>query len=181
MDSLSRLRRFHFNMRVTGAIAPSSARLAAAMASFAVRADNVLELGAGSGAVTNALVKAVTAEKLQAVELQECLAKGLKTRHPTLDVIAGSADMALDRYVREGSVAVVSSLPFRSLPADVKRLTVESVLRFLSVWPNSRLIQFTYDLGVPFTVGSEFQWQQGKWISPIYPPACVWVLTRVIV
>lgn len=181
MDSLSRLRQFHFNLRVTGAIAPSSARLAAAMASLAVGADNVLELGAGSGAVTNALVKVVTTEKLQAVELQECLAKGLKKRHPTLDVIAGSADVALDKYAREGSVAVVSSLPFRSLPADVKRLTVESVLRFLSVWPNSRLIQFTYGLGVPFSVGSEFQWQQGKWILANFPPACVWVLTRAIV
>jgi phospholipid N-methyltransferase len=164
--------------RTTGALAPSSARLARALADLATGSDHVLELGAGTGAVTQALSKVVNDEKLQVVELQKKLASSLRKRYPNLKVLQSTAHYALDNYQQCGSVAVVSSLPFRSLPPAIKQLTVQSVLGFLKSSPGSQLIQYTYGLGAPFSAPAGFKWQQVKWIFANLPPACIWVLTK---
>ena len=170
--------RIYAHLRIRGAIVPSSARLARELASLALGSDHVLELGAGSGVVTLALTKVVKAEKLQVVELHSGLASSLKQRYPHLNVMQGSAVFALDNYPKSGAIAVVSSLPFRSLPADMKHLTVQSLLRFLTALPKSMLIQFTYGLGEPFSVSAGFEWRQVKWVMANFPPAGIWVLTK---
>ena len=174
--------RFFFSMlknpRVTGALVPSSARLARELACMATDSDQVLELGAGTGVVTQALCKVVNAEKIQVVELQIKLAATLKKRYPDLKVLQSTAHYALDNYRQCGSVSVVSSLPFRSLPPAMKHLTVQSLLGFLRVSPSNQLIQYTYGLGAPFSVPSGFKWRQIKWVFANFPPACIWVLTK---
>ncbi len=164
--------------RTIGALVPSSARLARELAHLAKNSDHVLELGAGTGAVTQALSKVVTAEKLQVVELQKKLAASLIKKYPNLRVLQSAAHLALDNYRQDGSVAVVSSLPFRSLPPAIKHLTIQSLLAFLEASPGSQLIQYTYGLGLPFSVPSGFKWQQVKWIFANFPPACIWVLSK---
>ena len=166
------------DMRTTGAVAPSSARLARELAHLAKDSEHVLELGAGTGAVTQALSRVVKEDQLQVVELQKKLATSLKKRYPNLRVVHSSAHSALDEYQRCGSVAVVSSLPFRSLPPAIKHLTVQSLLKFLKSSPGSQLIQYTYGLSVPFRAPSGFKWQQVKWVFANFPPACIWVLTN---
>lgn len=166
------------NLRTTGALVPSSARLARELAHLATGSDHVLELGAGTGAVTQALSEVVNAEKLQVVELQKKLAVSLKSRYPNLKVVQSTAHYALDNYRQGGSVAIVSSLPFRSLPRAMKRLTVQSLLAFLKSSPGSQLIQYTYGLGAPFRAPAGFKWQQVKWVLANVPPACIWVLTK---
>lgn len=164
--------------RTIGALVPSSARLARELAHLAKNSDHVLELGAGTGAVTQALSKVVTAEKLQVVELQKKLAASLIKKYPNLRVLQSAAHLALDNYRQDGSVAVVSSLPFRSLPPAIKHLTIQSLLAFLEASPGSQLIQYTYGLSAPFAVPSGFKWQQVKWIFANFPPACIWVLSK---
>ena len=164
--------------RTIGTLVPSSARLARELAHLAKNSDHVLELGAGTGAVTQALSKVVTAEKLQVVELQKKLAASLIKKYPNLRVLQSAAHLALDNYRQDGSVAVVSSLPFRSLPPAIKHLTIQSLLVFLEASPGSQLIQYTYGLGLPFAVPSGFKWQQVKWIFANFPPACIWVLSK---
>ena len=164
--------------RTTGALVPSSARLARELAHLATGSEHVLELGAGTGAVTQALSEVVNEEKLQVVELQKKLAASLKKRYPNLKVLQSTAHHALDNYSQCGSVAVVSSLPFRSLPPAMKHLTVQSVLGFLKSSPGSQLIQYTYGLGAPFRAPTGFKWQQIKWVFANFPPACIWVLTK---
>lgn len=166
------------NPRTTGALAPSSVRLARALADLAKGADHVLELGAGTGAVTQALATVVNEDALQVVELQKKLATSLKKRYPNLKVLHSTAHHALDNYRQCGSVAIVSSLPFRSLPAAIKHLTVQSLLGFLASSPGSQLIQYTYGLNVPFKVPAGFKWKQVKWVYVNLPPACIWVLTK---
>lgn len=161
-----------------GAVAPSSARLARELAHLAKDSEHVLELGAGTGAVTQALSKVVDEEKLQIVELQKKLAAALKKQYPNSTVLHSTAHHALDNYRQCGSVAVVSSLPFRSLPPAIKNLTVQSLLGFLTASPGSQLIQFTYGLSAPFTAPAGFKWRQIKWVFANFPPACIWVLTK---
>ena len=164
--------------RTTGALVPSSARLARELAHLAKDAEHVLELGAGTGAVTQALSQVVDVEKLQVVELQKNLAASLTEKYPNLLVLQSAAHHALDNYPQHGSVAIVSSLPFRSLPPAIKTLTINSLLVFLNASPGSLLIQYTYGLGAPFAVPADFKWQQIKWIFANFPPACIWVLSK---
>lgn len=164
--------------RTTGALVPSSARLARELAHLASGSDHVLELGAGTGAVTQALSKVVNEDRLEVVELQKKLAVSLKKRYPNLKVVQSTAHYALDNYRQCGSVAVVSSLPFRCLPPALKYLTVQSLLGFLKSSPGSQLIQYTYGFGAPFMAPSGFKWQQVKWVFANFPPACIWVLTK---
>lgn len=178
MEKLLSLGRLPKSFRTRGAIAPSSYRLCVELACLATNADHILELGAGTGAVTRALSRLVGVRSFHAVELQEKLAHDLKLKFPGVHVHNCSADVALDRYPPHGSVAVVSSLPFRSLPGGIRNSIVKSVLRFLLASPQSRFIQFTYGFREPFAVGSEFQWKRVKWIFANLPPACIWVLTK---
>lgn len=166
------------NPRTTGALLPSSARLARELAHLAKDAEHVLELGAGTGAVTQALSQVVNVENLQVVELQKNLAASLTEKYPDLMVLQSAAHHALDNYPQHGSVAIVSSLPFRSLPSVIKTLTINSLLVFLNASPRSLLIQYTYGLGAPFAVPADFKWQQVKWIFANFPPACIWVLSK---
>jgi phosphatidylethanolamine/phosphatidyl-N-methylethanolamine N-methyltransferase len=178
-ELLSPLIVFGLNWRVTGAIAPSSPRLSSSLAILAVGADHVLELGAGTGAVTHELLKLFPSDRIQAVELQSRFANGLKQKHPALNVFEGTAEDALDNYLKDGVAAVVSSLPFRSLPSDVRNRTVHSVCRYLTESPGSRFIQFTYGLRQPFEAGTGFRWERVKWVAQNLPPACIWVLTSI--
>jgi predicted O-methyltransferase YrrM len=66
------------NPASTGAVLPSSRRLANAMASAAVGADAVVELGAGTGPVTEALLRRLPGVPLIAVELQAPLARACR-------------------------------------------------------------------------------------------------------
>jgi len=165
--------------RITGAIAPSSKSLSSALASMARGADQILELGAGTGAVTQELFKLFPSRSIQAVELQSRLATELKRKYPALNIVEGTAAAALDTYRRDGVTAVVSSLPFRSLPTTVRIQTVQSICQYLNESPGSRFIQFTYGLRQPFEVSSGFRWMRVKWIVSNLPPACIWLLTPI--
>jgi len=139
--------------RQVGAIVPSSRNLAAAMARWLPDEPDasVLELGPGTGAVTQALLKQGLAEnRLVAIEKSPKLASRLRQRFPQAHVITGDAldlDRLLEKHVRRVSdVAVVfSSLPLRNLePRDATRLVnkIRAVLR-----PDGLLIQYSYHLG----------------------------------
>ena len=171
------LSRLSAQILITGAVLPSSARLANEMARLALGSDHVLELGAGSGAVTRALAKVVGTDRIHAVELQKRQAEQLRRRFPELRVTQGAADTALDTCQQTGVVSVVSSLPFRSLPTGIKQVTIASLLRYLASRKNARLIQFTYGLREPFDAGSEFRWKRVGWVFANLPPASIWLLT----
>ena len=171
------LSRLSAQMLITGAVLPSSARLASQMAQLTLGSDHVLELGAGSGAVTMALAKVVGTDRIHAVELQERQAQRLRRRFPELRVTQGAADTVLDTCQQQGVVSVVSSLPFRSLPTGIKQVTITSLLRYLASRKDAQLIQFTYGLRAPFDAGTQFRWTRVSWVFANLPPASIWLLT----
>ncbi|MBI3154936.1 MAG: hypothetical protein HYZ20_05970 [Burkholderiales bacterium] len=211
---------------LTGAVAPSSQFLARAMADAARGAGRIIELGAGTGAVTRALARQHPVATLTLVELQPALARRLQRSFPLARVIARPAAWVLDGYdgvdaadaavpaaaqacavdAREAgphhgergragdgeagppiagapvgenggsSVALVSSLPFRSLPPPVHDETRGAILRFLARHPGSWLVQFTYQPRAPFDAGPGWRWTRGRTIVANIPPATVWTL-----
>jgi phosphatidylethanolamine/phosphatidyl-N-methylethanolamine N-methyltransferase len=138
----------HF--RQTGAIAPSSRRLARelALAVGEVRPGGVvIELGPGSGCVTEALRVCHPNAAVIAVENNAAFAHRLSDRLPAVRVVHGCAS-ALPEHLRRfgherGQVAaVVSGLPLLSLPPELVIRIFDAVRDVLL--PGRRFVQFTY-------------------------------------
>jgi len=161
----------------TGAVAPSSPFLARAMADDADGAGHILELGAGTGSLTQALAKRFPSLGLTLVEVQPVLAAKLARRFPQARLHVRPAAEVLDGLeCPDGPVVVVSSLPFRSLPERVRAQTRASILSFLARHPGSWLVQYTYHPRAPFDPGPDFTWQRRATVFANLPPAGVWTL-----
>lgn len=163
----------------SGAFLPSSRHLARAMTAQAEHADLLVELGAGTGAVTRALRESHPHVPLVVVEAEPRLAEHLRRNFPEADVRAQWAHDVLDGLVDAPSqTVIVSSLPFRSLPKTVRNRTVKAVCDFLTSDPLRRLVQFTYQPRPPFELPPHFdlRWHRASMVWRNAPPAGVWVL-----
>lgn len=165
------------NPLLTGAVAPSSKYLANAMAREAAGDQPLVELGAGTGAITQGLIQRFPDKHLIAVEYQPDLAKRLAQRFAKVDVKQATAKDVIDHlpFTEKGYI-LVSSLPFRSLPESVHQETVRSILTLLQHNPLSKLIQFTYGRIAPFAVPADFHWRFVTRVWRNVPPAAVWEL-----
>lgn len=132
--------------RVVGAVCPSGARLARHMAALVPPGDGlVVELGAGTGAVTRALRAGLPPQRLLVLERLPAFCRLLRDRFPDLTVIQGDAARLCD-YLPHGHpvTAVVSSLPLLSLPAPTREAIVAQMRAATA--GGGRIIQFTYSL-----------------------------------
>lgn len=162
---------------LAGCVAPSSKHLACAMARAAHGAAALVELGAGTGPVTRALAQAYPGLRLVVVELRKDLAAALRREFTTTEVHAAPAASVLRRLTGlPSATALVSSLPFRSLPKPLKQETVGSILDFLRQGHGRFMLQFTYYPGVPFHVPAGFRWRKVAFVALNLPPAAIWVL-----
>ena len=135
--------------QAVGAACPSSRHLADYMATQAVssRSGYVVELGAGTGVVTAALLAhGLDPDRLIVVEQSSVLAEHLRMRFPQVTVLEGDAAqlVALLGWRANRVSTVVSSLPLKSLP----KLTVDRIGSELdAILPKgATFIQFTYSL-----------------------------------
>jgi phospholipid N-methyltransferase len=162
-----------------GAILPSSRRLAETMAQAAAGAQRLIELGAGTGAITAALQRHHPGVPLQAVELEPRLARQLRGRFPTLEVRAAAADEVLREAAGvPGETVLVSSLPFRSLPAGLRLRSSLAIEQFLTERPERRLVQYSYLPREPFPLqdAERLRWRRLGAVWGNAPPAWVWQL-----
>lgn len=162
-----------------GAILPSSRHLADAMARAAHGAEHLIELGAGTGAITEALCDHHPDVPMLAVELDALLADQLRERFPRIEVRAAPAHQVLRRLPdRAAPTALVSSLPFRSLPLRLRLRSSLAIERCLIDNPSHRLIQYTYQPRVPFDLrlGASLRWRRLDMVWRNVPPAWVWEL-----
>ncbi len=181
-DLLSFLRRWLAAPRTVGAIAPSSRALARAMCAAAGPLDGpVLELGAGTGVFTRALVEAgVDPAALVLVERLPAFAALLRARWPQARVIEGDAGALTADALPAPPAVVLSGLPLRAMPAAQVERIVAAVLACSA--PALRLVQFTYGLRCP--VAAPLRRRLGlrarrvAFVAGNLPPAWVWVLQR---
>lgn len=141
------------NPRPVGSAVPSSRFLARRLASCLPRTPKgyVVELGAGTGAITSALLdRGIPADRLIPVERSATMVRLLKRRFPSLNVALGDAAQLrsllgfhLGTSRREVSY-VVSSLPLRSLPEGIVTSIISEIQQVLH--KDGRLVQYTYDL-----------------------------------
>lgn len=131
-----------------GAVWPSSRSLAFAMARQ-LPVDGrglIVELGAGTGSVTAALLASgIAPERLLIVEQSPAFVRHLQHQYPEILIIQGDATQ-LHTILPENSVvdAIVSSLPLRSLATTEVTAVVEQWHHVLG--SGGIVVQFTYDL-----------------------------------
>ena len=172
-----------------GAVVPSGRLLAEEMARVTVavlgsRPGHVIELGAGTGEVTKALLAAgIPAGRLALVERDPELAVFLRRHFHGPQIVEGDA-MRLPRLIADHALApvaaVVSSLPLLSLPAEVVNGIVGGV--FESLPAGGALVQFTYGPKPPVPRGLRERLHlvgtHGKRVWRNVPPAVVWTFRR---
>lgn len=165
---------------LVGAIAPSSIFLAKAMCRHARGAQHLIELGAGTGAVTRHLHDDFPKTTLVVVERDAHMAAALQRRFETCIVVADAIQTRKDLFMGIPDQSVtVSSLPFRSLPETVAAQVITLLRDFLLTSPNRRLVQYTYGQRVPFdSPHLGLVWKRQNLILRNIPPAWVWTLQQ---
>lgn len=140
--------------------------------------DLVVELGAGTGTVTTALLRrGVSPRRLVVVERSASMVDLLRQRFPGLRVIHGDAarlSVLLSPLLPpDGRIGcVVSSLPLVSLPDEVRFAVLGELRKVLG--DQGRLIQYTYSWGRRFILCREgFRCTSSRRVWRNLPPARV--------
>jgi phosphatidylethanolamine/phosphatidyl-N-methylethanolamine N-methyltransferase len=164
----------------TGAVMPSSRVLARAMARYVDPESNgpVIELGPGTGPVTQALVRqGIDPARLVLVEFNPDFCRLLRARYPAATVVQGDAyrlRRLLDGYVDEPAAAVVSGLPLVTKPLRTRLRLISDAMTLLAA--GAPFVQFTYAMVPPIPKGlSGVRAEASELIWMNLPPARVWV------
>jgi phospholipid N-methyltransferase len=125
------------NPRTIGAVAPSSRKLAEAMLPpVDLRtAKVVVEVGAGTGAITGRIMEAIAPDAaLIAIELNPDAVERLRRRFPRIHAICDSVEhlpQHLDLLGHGQADSIVSSLPWSTMTTDLQRRLLDSVVASL--------------------------------------------------
>jgi phosphatidylethanolamine/phosphatidyl-N-methylethanolamine N-methyltransferase len=166
----------------TGAVTPSGRVLARTMARY-VRPEvpgPVVELGPGTGPVTEALVEqGVDPARLVLVEFNPTFCQLLRSRFPTATVLQGDAyglRRVLANFLRQPASAIVSGLPMVSKPVRLRLRLLRDALTLMR--PGAPFVQFTYALPpIPRALaGVQAEASERIWMN--LPPARVWVYRK---
>ncbi len=164
----------------TGAVMPSGKVLARTMARY-VDPDSkgpVIELGPGTGPVTQALVQhGVDPARLVLVEFNPSFCRMLRSRYPAATVVQGDAyklRRLLETTMREPAAAIVSGLPLVTKPLRTRLRLISDAMALLS--PGAPFIQFTYAMVPPIPKGlNGIRAEASPLIWMNLPPARVWI------
>lgn len=176
-------RRWLANPLKVGSIVPSSYALAQLVASHIHRGsdDYVLEIGAGTGAITRALIDAgLPADRLILVELDPKMSAVLAERFHGIRIITGDATKLIEilpESVRGRITTVVSGLPMIGRPREFHQAIVDACFGVMR--PGGAILQYTYSPVSPLP--RKQLGITGKlmgWAASNLPPASVWRFTR---
>jgi phosphatidylethanolamine/phosphatidyl-N-methylethanolamine N-methyltransferase len=166
-----------------GAVMPSGRVLARTMAQY-VDIDSdapVIELGPGTGAITNALIAhGVDQRRLVLVEYNPGFCALLRDRYPQATIVQGDAYALRDslwNVLSAPASAVVSGLPLVTKPMLTRLKLIRDA--FVAMAPGSPFVQFTYSVAPPIPKslpGVSTEASERIWMN--LPPARVWVYRK---
>jgi len=162
---------------------PSGRLLARTMAQYVDVDSNgpVVELGPGTGAITNALIeRGVDQKRLVLVEYNPGFCALLRDRYPLAKVVQGDAYRlrdSLNHVLGLPASAVVSGLPLVTKPMQTRLRLIRDA--FLALAPGAPFVQFTYSVAPPIPrslPGVSTEASERVWMN--LPPARVWVYRK---
>jgi phosphatidylethanolamine/phosphatidyl-N-methylethanolamine N-methyltransferase len=163
-----------------GAIAPSSPALARAIAREVDPAvpGPVLELGPGTGVITEALLeRGIEPDRITAIEYDPDFARLVSRRFPKVHVVRGDAfDLAKTLGNGEPFAGIVSGLPLLNHPLERRRALIQGALARLK--PGAPYVQFSYGTRPPIEAPAGATVKRTALILLNLPPARVWVYRR---
>ncbi len=178
------LKTFFKERKQVGAVAPSSRFLVKKMCSKVNfnNADVLIELGPGTGAFTNEILKRAKSDaKIFIFELNEDFYKVLskKFNDDRIILVNESAEkiksVLLEHGVEEAD-AVISSLPLTIIPEPVKTNIVKAAHHILK--PNGTYVQYQYSLSAKKLLESFYGKLNLKFSLINIPPAFIYVGTK---
>jgi phosphatidylethanolamine/phosphatidyl-N-methylethanolamine N-methyltransferase len=166
-----------------GAVMPSGRVLARTMAHYVdIKSTGpVVELGPGTGAITNALIEhGVDQKRLVLVEYNPGFCALLRDRYPHARVVQGDAYTLRDslrNVLSAPASAVVSGLPLVTKPMLTRLKLIREA--FVALAPGAPFVQFTYSVAPPIPKslpGVSTEASERIWMN--LPPARVWVYRK---
>jgi phosphatidylethanolamine/phosphatidyl-N-methylethanolamine N-methyltransferase len=166
-----------------GAVMPSGRVLARTMAQYVDIKSSapVVELGPGTGAITNALIEhGVDQKRLVLVEYNPGFCALLRDRYPQATVVQGDAYALRDtlwNVLGMPASAVVSGLPLVTKPMLTRLKLIRDA--FSALAPAAPFVQFTYSVAPPIPKslpGVSTEASERIWMN--LPPARVWVYRK---
>jgi phosphatidylethanolamine/phosphatidyl-N-methylethanolamine N-methyltransferase len=166
-----------------GAVTPSGKILARTMASYVDPNSTgpVVELGPGTGPVTEALVEAgVDPSRLVLVEFDPTFCRILRARYPDATLVQGDAyslRRLLETLLLQPAAAMVSGLPLITKPLRMRLRLLRDA--FDLMLPGAPFVQFTYSVASPLPKrmgGFSAEASERIWMN--IPPARVWVYRK---
>jgi len=166
-----------------GAVMPSGRLLARTMAQYVdIDSDDpVIELGPGTGAITNALLhRGVDQKRLVLVEYNPGFCALLRDRYPQAKVVQGDAYTLRDtlwNVLGAPASAIVSGLPLVTKPMSTRLKLIRDA--FAALAPGAPFVQFTYSVAPPIPrslPGVSTEASERIWMN--LPPARVWVYRK---
>ena len=162
---------------------PSGRVLARTMAQYVdVHSEGpVIELGPGTGAITNALIAhGIDQKRLVLVEYNPGFCALLRDRYPQATVVQGDAYALRDSLwdvLDAPASAVVSGLPLVTRPMLTRLKLIRDA--FAALAPGAPFVQFTYSVAPPIPrslPGVSTEASERIWMN--LPPARVWVYRK---
>jgi phosphatidylethanolamine/phosphatidyl-N-methylethanolamine N-methyltransferase len=166
-----------------GAVMPSGRVLARTMAQYVdINSKGpVVELGPGTGAITNALIeRGIDQKRLVLVEYNPGFCVLLRDRYPQAKVVQGDAYALRDSLwdvLSAPASAVVSGLPLVTKPMLTRLKLIRDA--FVALAPGAPFVQFTYSVAPPIPKslpGVSTEASERIWMN--LPPARVWVYRK---
>lgn len=176
------------NPMITGAVSPSGRYLARRMARYVDPAipGPVIELGPGTGPVTQALIaRGIAPERLILIEFDPAFCDLLRSRFPQCRVVQGDAYQlarTLAGVLDCPAAAIVSSLPLLTRPETVRLGLLRQAFRLMR--EDGCFVQFTYGMVSPLPCShrrpaeAQFDAEASPPVWLNLPPARVWVYRR---
>src|SRR5262245_52604434 len=167
----------------TGAVTPSGRLLARTMARYVDPEipGPVIELGPGTGPVTEALIaEGIEPQRLVLVEFTPAFCQLLRKRFPEATVVQGDAYSlrhVLGGMLQGQAAALVSGLPLVTKPMRMRLRLLREAFELLR--PGAPFVQFTYAVVPPIPrklTGVRAEASERIWKN--MPPARVWVYRK---
>jgi phosphatidylethanolamine/phosphatidyl-N-methylethanolamine N-methyltransferase len=166
-----------------GSVTPSGKALARTMAAYVDPSvpGPIIELGPGTGPVTEALVtQGIDPARLVLVEFNPTFCRILRERYPAATVVQGDAYglcRLLSTLLCQPAAAVVSGLPLFTKPLKIRLCLLYEA--FGLMMPGAPFVQFTYATVSPIPRAIDrVKSEASERIWTNIPPARVWVYRK---